>query len=69
MAKPWSKFTPFSFLGGFSDGSAESSSTLQEIQETQIQSLVWEDLLEEETATYYRFLAWNIPWTEEPGRL
>ena len=69
MAKSWSKFTPFSFLRGFPDGSAESPSTLQEIQETQIQPLVWEDLLEEEMATYYRFLAWSIPWTEEPGRL
>ena len=28
-----------------------------------------EDLLEEEMATDSSFLAWRIPWTEEPGRL
>jgi len=32
----------------------------------QVQSLGWEDPLEKEMAT---ILAWNIPWTEEPGRL
>ena len=31
-----------------------------------IQSLDWEDLLEEEMATYSTILAWRIPWTEEP---
>ena len=39
------------------------------MQETQIQSLGWEDLLEKEMATHSRILAWKIPWTEEPGRL
>ena len=34
-----------------------------------VQSLGWEDLLEEETATHSNILAWRIPWTEEPGRL
>ena len=29
----------------------------------------WEDPLEEETATHSSFLAWEIPRTEEPGRL
>ena len=28
-----------------------------------------EDLLEKEMATHSNFLAWEIPWTEEPGRL
>ena len=28
-----------------------------------------EDLLEKETATHSSILAWEIPWTEEPGRL
>ena len=32
-------------------------------------SLGWEDLLEEEMATHSSILAWEIPWTEEPGRL
>ena len=39
------------------------------MQETQIQSLGWEDLLEKEMATHSRILAWKIPWTEEPGGL
>ena len=34
--------------------------------ETQVQSLGWEDLLEKEMATHSSFLAWKIPWTEEP---
>ena len=38
-------------------------------QETQVQSLGWEDLLEEEMATHSSILAWRIPWTEEPGGL
>ena len=29
----------------------------------------WEDLPEEEMITYSRILAWEIPWTEEPGGL
>ena len=32
-------------------------------------SLGWEDALEEEVATHSSVLAWEIPWTEEPGRL
>ena len=39
------------------------------MQETWVQSLRWEDPLEEGTATHSSFLAWKIPWTEEPGRL
>ena len=42
---------------------------MQEIQETQVPSLDQEDPLEEETATHSSILAWDIPWTEEPGRL
>ena len=38
-------------------------------QETQIQSLGQEDSLEKEMATHSSILAWNIPWTEEPGGL
>ena len=37
--------------------------------ETQVQSLDWEDPLEVEMATHSRILAWEIPWTEAPGRL
>ena len=35
--------------------------------ETQVQFLVWEDLLEKELATHSSSLAWRIPWTEESG--
>ena len=38
------------------------------IQETQVQSLGWEDPLEKEMATNSNILAWRIPWTEKPGR-
>ena len=31
--------------------------------------LSWEDPLEEEMATHSSVLAWEIPWTEEPGGL
>ena len=41
----------------------------QELQETWVQSLSWEDPLEEEMATLSSILAWIIPWTEEPVRL
>ena len=38
-------------------------------QETQFQSLDQEVPLEEEMATHSSILGWEIPWTEEPGRL
>ena len=42
---------------------------LPTMQETGIQSLGWEDPLEKEMATHSSILAWEIPWTEETGRL
>ena len=42
---------------------------MQETQETWVGSLGQEDPLEEEIATHSSILAWNMPWTEEPGRL
>ena len=42
---------------------------LPAMQETQVRSLGREDPLEEERATHSSILAWEIPWTEEPGRL
>ena len=44
----------------------KNPSTMQESQETQVQSLGQEDPLEEGTATHSSILAWRIPWTEEP---
>ena len=41
----------------------------QEMEEVQIQSLSWEDPLEEEMATQSSILAWRIPWAEELGGL
>ena len=40
---------------------------VQETQETWVQSLGWEDPLEEAMATHSSILAWKIPWTEETG--
>ena len=42
---------------------------MQEIQEMQIWSLGREDPLEKEIATHSSILAWEIPRTEEPGRV
>ena len=39
------------------------------MQEMEVQSLDWEDPLEEEMPTHSSILAWEIPWTEEPGEL
>ena len=38
-------------------------------QETQVWYQGWEDPLEKEMATHANILAWEIPWTEEPGGL
>ena len=35
----------------------------------QVLSLGWEETLEEEMSTHSSILAWEIPWTEEPGGL
>ena len=40
-----------------------------EMQEAWVQSLGREDPLEKEMATHSSILAWEIPWTEEPGGL
>ena len=37
------------------------------VQETQVQPLGWEDPLEKEMAAHSSSLAWEVPWTEEPG--
>ena len=53
---------PHSFPGGAVVKSPE-------IQDTQVRSLGWEDLLEREMATHPSSLAWENSWTEEPGGL
>ena len=39
------------------------------MQETQVRLLGRDDPLEKEMATHSSILAWEIPWTEEPGEL
>ena len=48
---------------------AQMVKRLPTMQETGVQSLGREDLLEKEMATHSSILAWKIPWMEEPGRL
>ena len=48
---------------------AQSVKNLPAMQETQVQSLGWEDPLEAEMATHSSILAWRIPWIEKPGGL
>ena len=48
---------------------AQMVKRLPAMQETWVQSLGWEDLLEKAMATHSSILAWKIPWTEEPDRL
>jgi len=39
------------------------------MREIWVQSMGWEDPLEKEMATHSSILAWEIPWTQEPGGL
>ena len=48
---------------------SQQEKNLPAMQEMQVQSLGLEDPLEEEMAMHSSILAWEIPWTEEPGRL
>ena len=47
----------------------KNSPAMQETPETLVRTLCWKDPLEKEMATHSSILAWEIPWTEEPGRL
>ena len=42
---------------------------LPAMQDTWVQSVGWEDLLEKGMATHSSILAWRIPWIEESGGL
>ena len=48
---------------------AQTVKRLPAVQETQVQSLGWENPPEKEMATHSSILAWKIPWSEEPDRL
>ena len=48
---------------------AQTVTNLLAMHETWVQFLGREDPLEKEMATHSSIIAWEIPWTEEPGRL
>ena len=48
---------------------AQMLKNLLPMQETQVRSLAREDTLEKGMVTHSSILAWEIPWTEEPGGL
>ena len=50
-------------------GGSAIKNPMQELQETRVGSLGWEDLIEEGMATHSSILAWRIPWIEELGSL
>ena len=54
-------------IKGFPGGSVVKNPPAE--QEMQVQSLGQEDIPEKEIATHSSILAWEIPWTEEPGGL
>ena len=45
---------------------SQTVKNLPVMQETQIQSLGWDDPLQKKIAIHSSILAWEIPWTEEP---
>ena len=79
---PTPEFLPREFhgqrsLAGYSPSRCKESDTalqpggknLPAKQVIQVQFLSWEDSLEEEMATHFSIVAWEIPWIEEPGWL
>ena len=46
-----------------------AAKNLPAVRETGVRPLGWEDPLEKEMAAHFSILAWEIPWTEEPGGL
>ena len=70
----WEKRSKYVFQPKFifSFGTSMVAQTVKRLpimQETRLQSLGREDLLEKEMATHFSILEWKIPWTLEPGRL
>ena len=51
------------------DSAVKNPPAMRETREAWVQSLGGEDALEKEMATHCSILAWEIPWTEEPGGL
>ena len=48
---------------------AQTVKRLSTMRDTWVRSLGREDPLKKEMATHTSILAWEIPWTEEPGGL
>ena len=80
---PWDsnlgEYVSYSYLQNICDGRkncvlvpwnliAQMVKNLPPVLETWVQSLGWEDPLENRMATYSIVLPWTIPSTEEPGR-
>ena len=62
--------TESAWLGSVLGGSVgKSHQPTQEMLETRVRSLGWEDPRVKGTATHSNILAWRTPWTEEPGGL
>ena len=53
-------------IQGFPDSSVKNPPAMQEMQ---VRFLGWEDSLKKEMANHTSILAWEIPWTEDPGGL
>ena len=48
---------------------ARTVKKLPAVQETQAQSLGWENPLQKEMTIHTSILVWEIPWTEDPSEL
>ena len=62
-------FTRFVYLEIPNGSAVKNLPAMKEGWEMQVRSLGWEVPLEEEMATHCSILAWEIPWTKEPGGL
>ena len=61
--------TEYQLYAGWASQVAQGYRICLLMQEMRVQSMDREDLLEKEIATDFSILLWEIPWTEEPGRL
>ena len=61
--------TPWTWVKKYVFPVAQMVKKLPAMQETQVLSLRWEDPLKKEITAHSSVLAWEIPWTEEHGRL
>ena len=63
------KSAKHSVINAYPNQLAQTVKNLPAVRETWIRSLGQEDPLEKEMATHSSILAWEVPWTEKPGRL